>query len=197
MSTQHFFPQDDKNIEIINRGVKNATIGRSAFSYATVKGTITRADNATQYTINDIVNGDAATVLIPINFGGVAGQTANIRALKFTSTQAPATSILQPALQIFNTPTLEGVTLLTDNTALSGMTAAQSKARMMKLESTDFGTAYSWLNTGTGYEYEVKGLDEYVTLDVNGYAHMLILAKNAYTPKELEVIEVQFAGYLL
>jgi|GEM_PF-4291070 len=177
--------------------LKAATVGESAFSYANSAAVITRDANTTAYTANAIVNSVGAVALPKSSFGADnASKNVKINRLRITSNQAPATSIIQPALWMFPAGTF-GSQGIADGTVCNAITSAESITSQGKLQYSEFDAVYSWLNTGSGYEYVISDLDIIANLDSAGDLYWMLLATNAYTPKSGEILTIGIQGYIL
>lgn len=194
--------RDIVNQGVTANGVYNAltasTVGRGAFSYTDHRCTITRPSNTTQYSANAIVNNSVASTVLPkSSFGsGNADKNILVQRLRLTSNQAPATSIIQPLLRFFPAGAFSTQTVK-DGDVCSAITAAESITSQGKLLYSEFGASYSWLNTGSGYEYVLEGLNMILKLDSNGDLYHMLLATNTYTPKSGEIITIDLQGMVL
>lgn len=156
--------------------------------------TITRPANATQYSINDLINANEATGLISIEFGSeYAGNVIEIKNVEIISSYGDAGTKLQAGVYLFNSVNILGAedAVQKDDNAEFAPTVVEVLAK----HEASFENVSTSAQIGTGV-YSIIASEKAVDakLDSTGKIYAAIIANNTYTPKSGETLTLILKG---
>lgn len=159
-----------------------------------ISNEITRANNTTAYSSQQIINGDSLTSLIALDFSSVAAGGAELQcsSVIVLSDNGSATTKLSAVIEFFNSSTISGSTL-TDGQAFNPSYAERKAKRIFSFE--DISTIAA---AGTGsYVIAQTECVRKLTLPSTPIIYAALIANNAYTPKATEKLTIVIRGYIL
>jgi hypothetical protein len=154
---------------------------------------ITRPANVTAYVPGQILNADAATTLIELDFsayGLVAGDTVDLESISLSS---DCTNVLKIACQIHlcNTATLQGQTITDATTFVLSQSelASKSEAHFEDVSNAVFLSS-------NAYKVAQMDVSRKATLGAGGKLWAAVIILNAYIPKSGEAITLITKGVI-